>query len=73
MAGLTREQLAQLADVSLPTIVKIESGTKKVSLESADKVQAALEATGLEFYGDDDVKGEGVRFAERRRRETEGK
>jgi transcriptional regulator with XRE-family HTH domain len=69
MAGLTREELAGLADVSLPTIVKIEGGTKKVSLEYVDRVQTALERAGLEFYGDGDVKGEGVRFASRKKRE----
>ena len=70
MAGLTRDELAELAGVSLPTLVKIESGTKKVSLEYVDKVQTALETAGLEFYGDGDVKGEGVRFAQRQKREN---
>ena len=68
MAGLTREKLAELAGVSLPTIVKIEGGIKNVSLEYVEKVQVALEGAGLEFYGDGDTKGEGVRFAQRQTR-----
>jgi len=68
MAGLTRERLAELAGVSLPTIVKIESEAKNVSLEYVERVQTALESAGLEFYGNSDVKGEGVRFAKRNSR-----
>jgi DNA-binding XRE family transcriptional regulator len=71
MVGLSREKLAELAGVSLPTIVKIESEAKNVSLEYVEKVQAALESAGVEFYGDGDVKGEGVRFAKRRSRKPQ--
>ncbi len=43
--GLTREQLAEMCDLSVSYIAHIERGTKSLSLESAVKISNALDVS----------------------------
>lgn len=65
MLGLSQEELAALADVSLPTIKRIEShgdnwtGTVRINA----KIRAGIEGLGIEFIDENDGRGRGLRFA----------
>lgn len=67
MLGMHQEQLAKLAGISTPTLHKIESGKKGVALEYVERVQFALEQAGIEFLGEGEVSGEGIRWRVKRR------
>jgi transcriptional regulator with XRE-family HTH domain len=63
MAGLTQAELAKRSGVSLPTIKRLElgSGPLAVRLSTAQKLQRALEAAGVEFIPENGG-GAGVRL-----------
>lgn len=68
MLGMQQEKLAKLAGISTPTLHKIESGNKRIAIEYVERVQAALENEGIEFLGEGEVSGEGLRWRVKRRR-----
>jgi transcriptional regulator with XRE-family HTH domain len=59
----SQEQLAEAADVSLPTIKRLEANDGPLGGRSGTgaKIQAALEAAGVEFI-DENGGGAGVRL-----------
>lgn len=64
--GLEQVQLAAIADVSLPTIQRIENpkyGPGRSRLEIVLRIKGALEQRGIEFIAADGEKGEGVRLS----------
>ena len=67
MLGMQQEKLAKLAGISTPTLHKIESGNKRIAIEYVERVQVALENEGIEFLGEGEVSGEGLRWRVKRR------
>jgi transcriptional regulator with XRE-family HTH domain len=63
MAGLTQAELAKRSGISVPTIKRLElgSGALAVRLSTAQKLQRALEAAGVEFIPENGG-GAGVRL-----------
>lgn len=61
----SQSRLAEAADVSLPTIKRIEAFGNEVSgaARTNEKVRLALEAAGIVFIDDDAAGGRGVRLA----------
>jgi transcriptional regulator with XRE-family HTH domain len=67
LLGWSQTDLASRASLSLPTVKRLEGGFgPKVSDEAREKLQKALEATGIEFI-DENGGGAGVRFRRRKR------
>jgi DNA-binding XRE family transcriptional regulator len=64
LLNLTQQDLAELSQVSLRTIVQLERGNK-VSGSVLTALQLSLEAAGIEFIPDNGG-GAGVRFKEPR-------
>ncbi|MBS0641594.1 MAG: helix-turn-helix domain-containing protein [Proteobacteria bacterium] len=67
LLGIDQRQLAELADVSLPTIQRMENSTGHVRgvVETLTKVVAAFDAAGVELIGENVRSagdGRGVRF-----------
>ncbi len=62
----SQEQLATEADVSIPTIKRLEAqdGPLGGRSETGDKIRTALEAAGVEFI-DENGSGPGVRLRKR--------
>lgn len=60
LLGLTQPKLAELASVSLSTVVDFERTRRQVSDQSREAIQRALEAAGVEFI-DHNGGGPGVR------------
>jgi Predicted transcriptional regulators len=60
---ITHEDLAKEAGVSKRTLVRIER-PQGVSKDSIARVQAALEARGVEFLPPEDGQGPGIRVPE---------
>jgi DNA-binding XRE family transcriptional regulator len=62
----SQEQLATEADVSIPTIKRLEAqdGPLGGRSETGDKIRTALEAAGVEFI-DENGSGPGVRLGKR--------
>lgn len=71
MLGIHQEELARLARISTPTLHKIENGKKGVAIEYVERVQLALEEAGIEFIGEGESSGEGVRWRVKRRHRSE--
>jgi transcriptional regulator with XRE-family HTH domain len=67
LLDLTQPQLADAAEVSLSTVVDFERERRIVSEEAIAKMQAALQAAGIQFI-DENGGGVGVRLAKRTRR-----
>ena len=70
LLGIDQKQLAELADVSLPTIQRMEAsaGTVRGTIETLTKVVDAIETAGVELIGNEHPSrglGRGVRFKER--------
>jgi len=70
LLGIDQKQLAELADVSLPTIQRMEAsvGTVRGTVETLTKVVDAIEAAGVELINNEQPSrglGRGVRFKER--------
>jgi len=67
LLGIDQRQLAELSDVSLPTIQRMEAseGTVRGVVETLTKVVEALDAAGVELIGENIRSvgyGRGVRF-----------
>lgn len=67
LLGIDQQTLATLADVSLPTIQRMEAsqGNVRGIVDTLTKVVRALDAAGIELIGDNAFsqgKGRGVRF-----------
>jgi DNA-binding XRE family transcriptional regulator len=63
LLGLSQEQLAEVAEISLPTIKRLEAidGPVGGRSETGKKIQLALERAGVEFI-DENGGGPGVRI-----------
>jgi len=68
LIGWSQEELASAANVSLPTIKRLEAveGFLGGRQTTAEKIQAALEKAGVEFI-DENGGGPGVRLRKRSR------
>jgi transcriptional regulator with XRE-family HTH domain len=67
LLGWTQSELAARADLSLPTVKRLEGGFgPRVSDQARKKLQLAIEAAGVEFIEENGA-GEGVRFRKPRR------
>jgi len=69
LLGIDQRQLAELADVSLPTIQRMEAseGNVRGVVDTLTKVVQALDAAGVELIGENVRSvgnGRGVRFKE---------
>ena len=67
LLGIDQQKLADLADVSLPTIQRMEASSGKVRgvVETLMKVVCAFDRAGVEMIGEDAASigsGRGVRF-----------
>ncbi|MHA7870609.1 MAG: helix-turn-helix domain-containing protein [Salipiger thiooxidans] len=49
--GFSQAKLAELSGVKQATISRIESGTNNPSLDTADKIAAALQVSTVELFG----------------------
>jgi predicted transcriptional regulator len=70
MLGIDQKALAELAGVSLPTIQRMASspGNVRGMVDTLSKIVDALDAAGIELFGNDQPsqgRGRGVRFKER--------
>jgi transcriptional regulator with XRE-family HTH domain len=70
LLGIDQQTLADRADVSLPTIQRMEAsqGNVRGVVDTLVKVVGALDRAGVELIGDDSAssgRGRGVRFKER--------
>jgi transcriptional regulator with XRE-family HTH domain len=54
-AGMTQERLADLVDVSIETIGKIERGVAAPSFDTVEKIAAALGLSPLALFGATDA------------------
>ncbi len=73
LLGVDQRQLAELADVSLPTIQRMEAsgGVVRGTVDTLTKVVEALRRAGIDLIGDDQRSeggGRGVRLRESGRR-----
>jgi len=68
LLGWSQEELATAADVSLPTIKRLEAteGWLGGRQSTSEKIRAALEKGGIEFIGENGG-GPGVRVRKRQR------
>jgi predicted transcriptional regulator len=71
LLGIDQRELAKLADVSLPTIQRMETseGNVRAVVDSLTKVVEALNRAGIELIGEDAPsagKGRGVRLKQPR-------
>jgi predicted transcriptional regulator len=77
LLGVDQQTLANLADVSLPTIQRMEAsqGNVRGVVDTLTKVVEAFDRAGVELIGDDAMsqgKGRGVRFKIRAGASTAG-
>jgi transcriptional regulator with XRE-family HTH domain len=67
LLGWSQSKLAQRAELSLPTVKRVEAGDgPRVSEEARLRLQGALELGGVEFI-DENGGGPGVRLRKRQR------
>ena len=62
---LDQAELARLAEVSLPTVQRVENprfGPERSSVRIVQSIKKALEDAGVEFIAPGDGKGEGLRL-----------
>ena len=68
LLGISQAKLSDLADIGIATIKRMEAAPEiRGAAESLWKIQAALEAAGIEFIPADELKGPGVRFRHAKR------
>jgi transcriptional regulator with XRE-family HTH domain len=75
LLGLDQRKLADLADLSLPTIQRMEAsdGVIRGTVDSLTKLIGALDAAGIELIGEGMASGDGGRGVRMKRRsETAG-
>ena len=69
LLGWSQTELAERAELSLPTVKRLEGGFgPRVSDDAKAKMRRALEVAGIEFLSENGG-GEGVRFRKPRKRE----
>jgi transcriptional regulator with XRE-family HTH domain len=70
LLGWRQEDVAQAAKISVATIRRIESqeGALTGYVSTLLKIQTAFEQAGIQFIGDDETGGFGVRMAKRKRK-----
>lgn len=63
LLGIDQRQLAELADISVPTIQRMEAsdGNVRGVIDTLTKVVEALDRAGIELIGDNAVSREGGR------------
>jgi transcriptional regulator with XRE-family HTH domain len=69
LVSWTRDDLAAQSGVFANTIRNFEHGTSDPKLSTLHKWRRALEAAGVEFIDEDQVKGPGVRLKESSRKQ----
>jgi transcriptional regulator with XRE-family HTH domain len=64
LAGIDQKTLAELAGVSVPTIQRMEAseGVVRGVVDTLTKVIEALDAAGIELFGENEAGGRGVRL-----------
>jgi predicted transcriptional regulator len=70
LLGIDQRELAEMADVSLPTVQRMEAsdGTVRGMIDTLSKILDALDAAGIELIGEGATsqgQGRGVRLKER--------
>jgi transcriptional regulator with XRE-family HTH domain len=73
LLGIDQKQLAEISEVSLPTIQRMETsdGVVRGTVDTLTKVVEALRRAGIDLIGDDQRSeggGRGVRLRESKRR-----
>jgi len=65
LLGWSQERLAEAANVSLPTIKRVELRVNRLAgtVRTAERIRAAIEAAGVVLIDDDQHGGHGVRLA----------
>lgn len=65
LLGWSQQRLAEAADVSLPTIKRVELRANELAgrVRTVEKIRAAVEAAGVVLIDDDQHGGHGVRLA----------
>ena len=67
LLGINQVKLSEWAAISIATLKRIEAASKiRGAADTFWKIQRALEAAGIEFIPEEDVKGRGVRLKEKR-------
>ncbi|KAB2920017.1 MAG: helix-turn-helix transcriptional regulator [Hyphomicrobiaceae bacterium] len=69
LVGWSRDDLAARSGISAPTVRDFEVNGSDPKLGTVQKWRRALEAVGVEFIDEDDVKGPGVRLRQSSRRQ----
>jgi transcriptional regulator with XRE-family HTH domain len=69
LLGWSQLELAKAASVGVATVRRLEGAGSEIrgSAQTVWKIQAALEAAGIEFIPADELKGPGVRFRHAKR------
>ncbi len=64
LLGLTQQDLAKRSSVGLGTVKRIEAARDQLigTVKTISQIQEALEAAGIEFLGQDEHHGPGVRM-----------
>lgn len=60
LLDLSQEQVAELAGVSRKTVVRIESGGKRIAVDVVEKIRSAFEKEGVEFLPPTSERGPAV-------------
>jgi transcriptional regulator with XRE-family HTH domain len=70
LLGWRQDDIAEAAKISVATIRRIESqeGPLAGYVSTLVKIQAAFEHAGIQFIGDDELGGFGVRMAKKKKR-----
>jgi transcriptional regulator with XRE-family HTH domain len=70
LLGWRQDDLAQAAKVGIATIRRIESqdGPVMSYVSTLIRIQAAFEQAGIQFIGDDEAGGIGVRISKKKRK-----
>lgn len=66
MVGLSQEELAERAGVSRTVIARLERGEENISAEYIEKVRAALQTEGVDFFPSTSEHGPGLAASRRR-------
>lgn len=68
LLGWRQEDVAQVADIGLATIRRLErgEGLLKGNVSTAAKIKAAFERAGIQFIDDDEAGGIGLRMTKKK-------
>jgi predicted transcriptional regulator len=68
LLGINQAKLSEWAAISIATLKRIEAASEiRGAADTFWKIQRALQAAGIEFIPEDDIKGPGVRLKEKTR------